>query len=141
VLAHPQVEVGPGGLGVGADPAETVNDRRALRRLHGRVLGLQQVVGYWQRAPVDHALGGGDRGRVERCGAPGQGIDVIAEVGRGSGQPLDAAASGNQAAAELRLPEHGRLDRGEAHVARQRELVAAAPGPAGDLRDRDHRRP
>ena len=50
-------------------------------------------------------------------------------------QALRAAPAGDDAECDLGLPEHRSADRGEAHVERQRELAAAAPGDAFEHRD------
>lgn len=55
-------------------------------------------------------------------------------------QPVEAAAAGHHARADLGLPEQGALAAGEPDVAGQRELVPDAPGAAADGRDADDAR-
>lgn len=121
-----------------------------------------------QDRPVDHRLGGGERGAVERCEPGDDGVDegIQLGVGQGAGDPapsfgggcvvvgageddlqcavttdgarkqLRAATTGQQATADLGLPEDRLLTAGVAQVECERE-VTAAPGAASDGCDGD----
>jgi hypothetical protein len=121
-----------------------------------------------QHRPVDHRLGGGERGAVERCEPGDDGVDEGIQLGVGQGagdpapsfgggcvvvgageddlqcavttdgarKPLRAATTGQQATADLGLPEDRLLTAGVAQVECECE-VTAAPGAASDGCDAD----
>ena len=121
-----------------------------------------------QDRPVDHRLGGGERGAVERCEPGDDGVDEGIQLGVGQGagdpapsfgggcvvvgageddlqcavttdgarKPLRAATTGQQATADLGLPEDRLLTAGVAQVECECE-VTAAPGAASDGCDGD----